>query len=238
MQLDFPDFCAVIFEDSDRPEKLLQLPPSNYQTSPTTPPPSISVGKTAPTTPPPVELPNFTDYPLPNRSEKLLQLPPVELPNFTDYPHSPPSKSAGKTAPTTPLELPNFVQLEKILRITPGLLRIYLRRFPFRSLRLNSSIYVIHNVYRSYILYLFPKLIPVFHFLQVSFGSFLQPSRPAKSKVGARHCELVKSVHMVDDMVYIRGPQSAARGPHAALEQAQCGPRQNFGKNKIALIFD
>ena len=36
---------------------------------------------------------------------------------------------------------------------------------------------------------------------------------------------------------YNRGPQSAARGPHAALEQAQCGPQQKFWKNKIALIF-
>ena len=112
VQLDFQDFCAVIFQDRfrwpwktapttpleftklyrlpplpNRPEKLLQLPPRIHRTLPTTPPPSKSSGKTAPTTP--LE---FTE---------LYRLPP--LPNI------PP-----------PWNSPNFVQLEKILRITPG----------------------------------------------------------------------------------------------------------------------
>ena len=107
MQLDFwvvqlylKDLCAVTVESGrlrSAPEKLLQLPPSNS--------------------------PNVTDNPpLGNRPEKSLQLPPPSnSPNVTDD-NTPSWKSAWEITPTTPPRItPNveFVQLEKILRITP-----------------------------------------------------------------------------------------------------------------------
>ena len=128
VQLYSKDFCAVTVEDSDRPEKLLQLPP---------PPPVefIELYRQPPLPNraekllqlPPSNSSNFIDNPpLPNRAEKLLQLPPVEFIELYRQPAS--SKSGWKTTPTTPPP-PKFIELyrqpslpnrvEKLLQLPP-----------------------------------------------------------------------------------------------------------------------
>ena len=94
----------------NRPGKLLQLPPLEFTELYRLPSSSKSPWKTAQTTPPPPSnSPNFTDYP-------LFQ---IALKNCSNYP-----PWIHRTLPTTPFQIsppwnsPDFVQLEKILRIT------------------------------------------------------------------------------------------------------------------------